>query len=122
MNEDESEEEAVQKGEKAVIDTSNLQCKELESGNGPFVIDCADCPTGLSVQEQVTWARSTDHPMMEFPKVAADTHWWKAIAFEVENDADEIDAWRERVLNRYEKMVVDLEPGRKEWLRGSPKP
>ena len=58
---------------------------------------------------------------MEFPKVAADTHWWRANAFEVENEADVIDAWRERVLNRYEKMATDLEPERKEWLKGVPK-
>ena len=90
-NECESEEETIQEVEKTVIDTSKLQWKELESGNCPFVIDCADCPAGLEVPEQVTWARNTDHPMMEFPKVAADTHWWKAIAFEVKNNAIEMD-------------------------------
>ena len=60
--------------------------------------------------------------MMAFPKLAADAHWWKAIAFEVETDAAEIDDWRESVLMRYEKMVADLEPERKKLLRGSPKP
>ena len=74
LEEDESEEEAVQKDARAFSDTPTLHCTELGSGNAPFVIDCADCPTGLDVQKQVTWVRRTDHPMMEFPKVAADTH------------------------------------------------
>ena len=62
-------EEAVQSGSGALIDTSNPQCSELGSGNGPFVIDCAGCPIGLNMQEQVSWAIKINHPMMDFPKL-----------------------------------------------------
>ena len=94
LEDDESEEEVRHNEKKACVDASDWPCAGLEGGSGPFVIDSAGCPMGLSVQEQVKWARETDHPMMDFPKVDADTHLWEAIAFEMHTDLKEIDNWR----------------------------
>ena len=119
--EDESEEEVAQHYERAVDDTSTWQNAGKERGSGPFVIECVDCQTGLNIHEQVTWAKGTTHPMMGFPEVEADKHWWDAIAFELETDSDEVDAWREKALERYAALAAQLEPDRRRWLKGVPK-
>ena len=83
-----------------LFDASNWCENTVGGGSGPFVIDCVDCPTGLGIEEQVCWARSTSHPMMEFPKVEADKHWWSAIGFETHSTLSEIDDWRQGVLEK----------------------
>ena len=85
----------------------------MGGGSDPFVIDCADCPMGLGIEEQVCWARSTSHPMMEFPKVEADKHWWSAIEFETHSILSEIDDWRQGVLEKYTRRAEELESERK---------
>ena len=86
-----------------------------------MVFDCADGPIGLNIHEQVTWAVETTHPMMGFPEIEADRHWWKAIAFEIGTEIVEIDAWRQSTLERYAKLAVELEPERKQCLKWVPK-
>ena len=105
-----------------MFDASKWCDDTLGGGSGPFVIDCADCPVGLSIEEQIAWAMSTSHPMMEFPKVQADQHWWNAIEFETQSTLAELDKWRQAMLDKYTKKAAELEFARVEWLKGVPRP
>ena len=88
----------------ACVDVPLELCAE-GNGSGPFVIYCADYPQGLSVLEQVDWARNTKHPMMDFPTVDAEDDRWRAIGFETDSAIREIDSWREKVMEKYRLLA-----------------
>ena len=90
----------VQERRRDMFDASEWCDNTVGGGSGPFVIDCADCPVGLGIEEQVGWARGTSHPMMDFPKVQADVHWWSANDFGTHSTLAEIDEWRQVVLEK----------------------
>ena len=86
------------------------------------MIDCAGCPQGLGILEQVSWARNTKHPNMGFPVVKADFHWWRAIAFETSTERKDIGSWRSLVMKRYRGLALKFGPERKKWFKKVPKP
>ena len=54
--EDESEEDVAQHNDRATNKVSTRQKAGRRRGNCTFVVDCADCPAGLNIHEQLTWA------------------------------------------------------------------
>ena len=84
----------------------------------PFIIECGDCPVGLNPHEHFKWARAQDHPYQRPPEDKVDSHWWFAIDVECKHSALAVDEFRRATLDKYGRLVVELELECVAWLDG----
>ena len=87
---------------------------ELCIDDNPYVPDGCGQPKGLSKLEQVTWQLQQKHPL-QVEDIFLNEDLKMAVAFELDHDVNEIDGYRNVVLNRLAGRAEALQGEQRRW-------